>query len=376
LAEKRLLLVDDDALVRSSLRRHLSRQGYEILTADGGAQALALLARDPGIDAVLTDLKMPEMDGLELLQAIRARDLELPVILLTGHADPPTAAAALEQGALRFLAKPPDLVLLYEAVAHACRLRNLARAKRLAAELTRVTAALVGELEADEASFDRGQRSLRVALQPIVDVQRGEVVGREAFLRSDEPTVGGPERFLALAERLGRTRQLCRAIREAAARLATALEPGEELHLNLHASELEDEALFAEDTDLSRVAGRVVLELSDRAVLGDRVHALRSRVQRLRALSFRVALDHVGAGSAGISNLTAVEPTVAKLDCSLVADVAADARRQTIIAELLSVAGELGIDTVAVGVETEADRQVLTELGCRLQQGYLFGAPA
>jgi two-component system nitrogen regulation response regulator NtrX len=100
-----VLIVDDEAAIRDSLRMILEYEGYRVEEAAGGSPALARVAeRRP--DAVLLDIKMPEMDGLELLRAFRERGYDMPVLMISGHADVATAAHATRLGAYDFFEKP------------------------------------------------------------------------------------------------------------------------------------------------------------------------------------------------------------------------------------------------------------------------------
>ncbi len=122
-----VLVVDDEKAIRDSLRMILEYEGYQVEEAPGGAQALARVADRPP-DAVLLDIKMPEMDGLELLRAFRERGYDMPVLMISGHADVTTAVEATRRGAFDFFEKPlqRDRVLLS--------LRNAVESWRLAAE--------------------------------------------------------------------------------------------------------------------------------------------------------------------------------------------------------------------------------------------------
>lgn len=107
-ARARVLAVDDEPGVLSALRRALRTRGFDVLTADGGAAGLALLAREP-VDAIISDMRMPGMDGAAFLTA--ARDIRPSAlrVLLTGHADLTAALRAVNEGEIfRFLTKPWD----------------------------------------------------------------------------------------------------------------------------------------------------------------------------------------------------------------------------------------------------------------------------
>jgi two-component system response regulator HydG len=121
-----LLVVDDDQTVRETLGDYFDALGYVVrsaATATAGRQAAA----EHAPDVVLVDLRLPDASGLTLLEALRADDPELGVIVLTGHADVPTAVRAMQQGALDFLEKPVDLEALAVAVMRAAELVGLRR---------------------------------------------------------------------------------------------------------------------------------------------------------------------------------------------------------------------------------------------------------
>src|SRR5215217_907364 len=122
-----VLVVDDEAAIRDSLHMILEYEGYRVEEAANGSQALSKVAeRAP--DAVVLDIKMPEMDGLELLKALRERGYDMPVLMISGHADVATAVEATRRGAFDFFEKPleRERVLLS--------LRNAVEAYRLQTE--------------------------------------------------------------------------------------------------------------------------------------------------------------------------------------------------------------------------------------------------
>src|SRR5580692_11315705 len=124
-AAPRVLLVDDDDALRRASARVLGNAGFDVVQAADGREAIGQLERGE-FDVVVSDVMMPNMTGLELLRAIRQRDLELPVILLTGMPNVEAALEAGRHGALHYLAKPVNNSQLVAAVARAERLRRLA----------------------------------------------------------------------------------------------------------------------------------------------------------------------------------------------------------------------------------------------------------
>ena len=125
---------------------------------------------------------------------------------------------------------------------------------------------------------------------------------------------------------------------------------------------------------LSRVAPRIVLEITERASLAD-VPELSSRLARLRALGFRIAVDDLGAGFAGLASFARLRPEVVKIDMSLVRGVEIDPVRQKLVDSITHASHDLGILVVAEGIESPAERDVLAALEVDLLQGYLFGRP-
>ncbi len=101
----KILVVDDEEAIRKSLRMVLEYEGYDCVEARNGPEGIEALRREAP-DAVLLDIKMPGMDGLEALQAVRAKDPHTPILMISGHGDIPTAVEAIHKGAFDFLEKP------------------------------------------------------------------------------------------------------------------------------------------------------------------------------------------------------------------------------------------------------------------------------
>lgn len=113
-----LLLVDDDPSLLKLLGMRLVSEGFNVITAASGHEALKLLARE-SIDLVISDLRMDEMDGLELFEEIQKQQPSMPVIILTAHGSIPEAVSATQRGVFSFLTKPVDRDALYEAIDNA-----------------------------------------------------------------------------------------------------------------------------------------------------------------------------------------------------------------------------------------------------------------
>ena len=131
--EGTVLIVDDDPGVRKVLKRILGGAGYEVEEATDAFQALDALDSSPP-DAALLDIKMPGMDGLGLMDNLRQRGLEIPIVILTGHGDEFTSKQCLEAGAAGYLTKPPDRAELLLSVRGAVAQGRVAREINGAAE--------------------------------------------------------------------------------------------------------------------------------------------------------------------------------------------------------------------------------------------------
>src|SRR3989337_649719 len=101
----RMLVIDDEAAIRDSLRMILEYEDYQFMGAASGQEGIATVQRDRP-DLVLLDIKMPGMDGIEVLRKLHAHDETLPVVMISGHGPPATAVEAIRSGAIDFLDKP------------------------------------------------------------------------------------------------------------------------------------------------------------------------------------------------------------------------------------------------------------------------------
>jgi two-component system response regulator AtoC len=211
----RVLVIDDDASLRFTLEAVLSDAGFVVEACDGGASGLAAFEAR-GADVVLTDLAMPTMDGMEVLQRMRAADPSVPVLMLTAHGSERAAVAAMKSGAFDYIPKPFDPDDLVLAVRRAAEWREL----RLQNARLRTEAALGRTIVADSPAMRRVMDVVaRVAPKDVTVLLTGESgAGKDVLAtvlhahsrRADRPLV----RFnaaaipseLAEAELFGHTR--------------------------------------------------------------------------------------------------------------------------------------------------------------------------
>ena len=185
----------------------------------------------------------------------------------------------------------------------------------------------------------------------------------------------GPGDVLDLAEKTGRLFDLGRAIRKSVALELPGLVLGVDVFVNLHPADLEDPELYEPGSPLAAFARRVVLEITERAsVTHD--DDLPKHIDRLRALGYRVAVDDLGAGYAGLTSLSRIQPEFVKLDGSLVRDIHTSGVNQLIVAAVINLSERMGLKVIAECIENREELATLIDLGVDLMQGYFFAKPA
>jgi EAL domain-containing protein (putative c-di-GMP-specific phosphodiesterase class I) len=369
-ARTTVLLVDDEPVVLRSFERLLRGVG-NVVPCDTAIAAIEHV-RNGGIDVVVSDISMPGMTGLDLLREIRSFDQDLPVILATGLPTVETAAGAIEHGVFRYLTKPIHTALLRGTVAQASQLYRLARLKRQALDLAGIAGP--SDRVGLEVSFDRALASLHVVFQPIVSLAGHSIYGYEALMRTNDPVLPSPGDLLNAAEKLGRIFDVGRLVRRWAGELFRTCPDRCLLFMNLHPEDLGDPELFDAASPLSDIADRVVLEVTERSSLGG-ITEVGQRIQSLRSRGFRIAVDDLGAGYAGLSSFALLEPDLVKLDMTLTRNIHTSPVKQKLVASMAALCTEMGIATVVEGVELAAERDTVRGLGCDLLQGYLFAEP-
>jgi EAL domain-containing protein (putative c-di-GMP-specific phosphodiesterase class I) len=368
-----VLVADDDNAIRRLMAKLLRDAGHEVLLACDGAEALRVYG-DGRVDLIVSDISMPNMDGVTLLRRVREHNEDIPFILLAGAPTADTAIDALRFHATEYLPKPVEPRQLLDSVTHALSLNRLAQIRREALSLYHERSSQHGEASRRELNFERAVAAVYMVYQPIVSWSRREPFGYEALVRSSEQTMPGPGALFDTAEQLGRLHELGRQIRTKCVDPLSPAQLQQSLFVNLHTEDLLDNTLFDPDTQLARVANQIVLEITERATL-ESIGQVRERIARLRQLGFRIAIDDIGAGYSGLNSFAMIQPDIVKLDITLVRGVDADPVKRKLVRVLGDLCQDLGILVVAEGVETTAERDTLVDLGCDLLQGYLFARP-
>jgi DNA-binding NtrC family response regulator len=255
----RVLVVDDERLIRWSLEQTLEKGGYEVATAEHGAAALASVREEPP-DLVLLDLKLPDVDGIQVLRQIKAQQPTVQVVIMTAYADVGTAVEAMRLGAYDYLPKPIDFDAL------AVSLRNALEASRLRRKVTLLREKL------SPSHFDHVIGESRVMREVVALARKVSASGASTVLIQGESGTGKDI--------------LAKAVHYESAR---ANEPFMDVTCTAMPETLLESELFGHErgafTD-AKTQKRGLLELADGGTvfldeIGDMTHALQAKLLRV-----------------------------------------------------------------------------------------------
>lgn len=216
--------------------------------------------------------------------------------------------------------------------------------------------------------------------QPQVDMLTGRIVGLEALARWRHPVLGWipPSEFIPIAEASGRIVEIGERILEQACRDTLSLSDDLPVAVNLSVAQLAREDLAETVADVllrfGMPASRLKLEVTESVVMKDTRRAI-STLKKLKALGVSISLDDFGTGYSALSYLRSFQWDELKIDRSFVRSLESDRHSLSIVTSILELAARLDIAVTVEGVETQQQVALLTGAGCRVAQGFLFGAP-
>lgn len=382
----RILVVEDHDFQRAALLKMLASAGAgKLLQAADGEAALRLLqAVGEAVDIVISDLDMPGMDGIEFIRRLGA--LASPPAVIAISAVDSAVLASVEAMATAYglpllgvLTKPLSSHRLQELIdrhGHRHRLGVAAQGGALGAPAPAFSLAeIAAGLERDE---------FEPWFQPKVELASGRVCGFEALARWRHPDNGivPPASFLPAMEEGGQVDALTFAmLRRAAACCAQWRSGGHELSVavNLSVRSLADVALADRLAATLRQEGleprHMILEVTESAAAaGPGLGPVLENLARLRLKGFRLAIDDFGTGYSSMQQLARVAFTELKIDRSFLRDAAAREAGRVILQSSLQMARKLQLVSVAEGIESAPEWDLLRALGCDLGQGYFIAA--
>ncbi|MDH6237348.1 EAL domain-containing response regulator [Cryobacterium sp. CG_9.6] len=370
-----VLVVDDNPANVAFLHQLLLLQGLSRVHTETDPRAVPRLLTEHNPDLVLLDLRMPHVDGFEVLAQIQkfaAGDF-LPVMVLTADATTAARDQALAQGAQDFLTKPIDAT---EAI---LRIANLLRTRELYSTLRHLKVLPQHEIADDRTEvLTRIQdvlqnKTLTPVFQPIQDLTTGATVGHEGLSRFPDSTLRAPDRWFTEAFSVGLGVDLeWMAITTMLSYLHSA-PPDQFLSLNMSPATMMH--LMDQEPCSPDLWPRIVIELTERVPVED-YFALHRALAPMRSRGTRLSADDLGAGYAGFRHLLLLQPDVIKLDISLIAGINRSHEQQALTRALLAFASEVGAQVIAEGIEEPEELKTLQDLGVPWGQGYLLGRPA
>ena len=225
---------------------------------------------------------------------------------------------------------------------------------------------------------------LSPVFQPIVDIRNGEIRGFETLVRWNSPDLGSvsPGEFIPLAEENGRILDIGWFILEQALDFLAAVPaaPDRDWFVTVNVSPLQFfqqefiEKLEQRIGSLKISKSRLRLEITESDIVAND-EVFWKTVQQLQELGYRFAIDDFGIGQSSLSRLNSFHFDMLKIDRSFISDILSNRRNRQLIQSILSLADSLGSNSVAEGIETEEQKELLMSLGCPLAQGFLFYRP-
>ena len=377
-AKSSALVIDDHRFQRLMIVRMLGTLGVQrVLEASDGASALEVVrANRDSLGLIISDVDMPEMDGLEFLRRLAHEAPQTPVAI---H-------SALDHSLLKSIEIMAaeyglHLVGVLEKPASEKTLRSI-----LEKALQSTANPLRSEPDASETQVSAAlcKQEFVPWFQPKIDLRTGRPCGAEVLARwscgPDAPPLL-PGQFLELVTSSGLMRPMTLGLAARSARCLSQLGAGGKnftLSLNVCPTLLDDpefaDALAATLTDAGASPKQVILEITESAAARNQGAALEN-LARLRMRGFELSIDDFGTGFSSLAQLVRTPFSELKIDRSFVSRLADDGPDRLLVDSVITLARRLGLRTVAEGIETETQLKILQRLGCELGQGYLFAKP-
>jgi len=378
IANLRFLIAEDDAFQRHWLAVMLTKLGAQhIVEAENGRIALELLRKKPAVDISFIDLNMPDMDGIELVRHLANGDYKTAIVLTS-------ALGSALLFSVETMSKAYGIHLLgtFEKPATPEILQRLIDQYQPPAQRNAEKAAI------PKFSLEEIQRAVRADqfepfFQPKVELATGKVKAVEAFVRWRHPQYGvlPPSFFIPVLEASGHMEDLtwsviersvaaCRSWHDRGLMLSVSI--------NLSVSSLSEPGLA--EKILHHIAGHAIepqyitFEITELMAMTD-VPICLENLARLRMKGFGLSVDDYGTAHSNLQQLLRIPFLDLKIDRSFVAGASQNGQMHIALSSSLELARKLRRNSVAVGVETREDWDLLRDLGCTYAQGYYIAKP-
>ncbi len=372
------MVVEDQTIQRKLAVRMLESLGVEhVAEAETANEALAqMTALDRAPDVVISDLRMPGMDGIEFMRELGEHRPTTSVILASGLE--PTLLGAAEAVAR---AEGLDVLGAVQKPLTVEKLGTMLR--RYAPPEDRHSLTFTKPIEPDELADAIGEGQIFAEFQPRVRLSDQEMLGAEALARWRHPDRGRipPAEFIPLSEQCGLIDGLTWVMLEQAFDQAVAWKRMGEpwaISVNLSLHYLGYNGVADRIAGLAERKGlepqRVILEVTE-SLASTKMGAVIANLARLRMRGFGIAIDDYGTGYASLQQLLQIPFSELKVDRAFVNGASMKPTLRAMLSSCVELARQLNLESVAEGVETPADLDVLRQLGCDAVQGFLIARP-
>jgi len=377
--ELNFLVVDDDDFQRHMVVQILqSIEAKSVCSAENGKHALDLIHQNnQPIDVVICDLHMPEMDGLEFLRHLSQEQHNIDIIIASALGDKLLVSAGkmakmYGNRLLGVVEKPimPEQIKEF-----------IAKFKRPDSRRQQLDLPLNFCLE--ETLEGVRARQFEPYFQPKIEMDTGHLAGAEVLARWIHPEHGvvNPYAFVPQLEQSGHVDDLTFLMFEKSAVVCRELHDRGiqvSMSVNLSQSSLNDTSLADKITEAARNNGvdprYMALEITETMAMTDVASALEN-LARLAMNGFSLSIDDYGTGYSSLQQLTRIPFSELKIDQSFIKDLADNETSRIIVESSIDMAHKLKAKSVAEGIETEHDRDMLKQMGCDIGQGFFFAKP-
>jgi EAL domain-containing protein (putative c-di-GMP-specific phosphodiesterase class I)/CheY-like chemotaxis protein len=379
ISELHFLVVEDHGFQRWAVGNALSSIGAKhVYSAPDGHTALTMFRnREPPIDILITDLDMPDMDGMEMLRRVRECGSPVSVILVSSLklsliASVGSMATAYGIDLLGAIEKPVTAEKLAQAMKD---YKPAARAAEISQPQYR--------FPAEEISRGLKRDEFEPYFEPKIDLATGQIVGAEAVARWNHPSRGllHPESFIESLDHHGLLDELALIMVNRAAACCHAWRDANleaTVSVNLSIKSVADFSLTDCLLDVVEANGLkprdVIFEVTE-SVAATKLGTVLENLSRLCMKGFGLSIADYGTGHVTLQEVARIAFTELKIAPSFVKNASTQPSSRAIVESSIEMAGMLGIVAVAEGVESQADWDLLRALGCQLAQGNFIGKP-
>lgn len=373
---KRILVVDDDRNILNAIRRIAGRR-FDVLVAGNGPTALSILGGRHDLCAIISDMRMHGMNGIEFLEKAKTIAPSVPRIMLTGHTDAGVLTDAINRASVyRFVQKPVDTARLLEILDECAEIAGQSG--------TANTFSPDAEIIADALKATDPDREFTLLYQPRVCAETGSTRSIEALIRWQNPFLGAvsPAVFIPVAEATGDIAWITEWTLSTACQVWADWRDanGKPMSVSVNISPLlfGDPAWIGIVSKAIQSSGIAPASLELEITEGLELHqhsAVFETIAGIKQLGVRLSLDDFGTGFASLSYLKSLEVDCLKVDRSFVSNATTNPTDGAILRAVRELGQHLGVKTVAEGIEDLEHAEFVRALGYDELQGYHFSKP-